>query len=56
MRPDGVCRAMQSREEGAGVIAQPAVVYSDKDQTFLNVIRAFGMALFALLDVQPGRR
>lgn len=26
-----------------GVVAQPAVVYSDKDQTFLNVIRAFGM-------------
>jgi len=27
----------------AGVVAQPAVVYSDKDHTFLNVIRAFGM-------------
>jgi hypothetical protein len=27
----------------AGVVAQPAVVYSDKDHTFLNVIRAFGI-------------
>lgn len=27
----------------AGVVAQPAVVYSDRDQTFLNVIRAFGI-------------
>lgn len=26
-----------------GVVAQPAVVFSDKDQTFLNVMKAFGM-------------
>lgn len=25
-----------------GVVAQPAVVYSDKGQTFLTVMRAFG--------------
>jgi len=37
---------MQNSEEEAGVIAQPPVVYSDKYQTFQNVIRAFGMALF----------
>lgn len=27
----------------AGIVAQPAVVYSDTDQTFLNVIKACGM-------------
>lgn len=26
-----------------GVVAQPATIYSDKDHTFLSVIRAFGM-------------
>lgn len=31
------------QEALAGVVAQPAVVYSDKDQIFLNVIRTFGM-------------
>src|SRR5262249_41123651 len=27
----------------AGIVGQPAIVYNDKDQNFLNVINAFGM-------------